>query len=71
MKYAIIDMTNPDWFEDVFDSKAKAVSAADYEWGIMSKADKNRRVEYFVASCELDEDGCVIFESIKEINRYK
>lgn len=71
MKYAIIDMTNTDWFEDIFDGEEKAVSVADCQWGTMSKSDKNRRVEYFVASCDLDEDGCVIFESIKEIKRYK
>ena len=71
MKYAVIDQTNGDWFEDVFDSESAAISRADYEWGIMASSDKAKRESYYVASCELTEDGCVDFDTIDVIKEYK
>ena len=71
MKYAVIDQTSGDWFEDVFDSEEKAIARADYEWGIMTNSDKAKRVEYYVASCDLTEDGCVDFDTVAVIKVYK
>lgn len=71
MKYAVIDQTIGDCFEDIFDTEAKAISWADYEWGIMAKSDKAKRTAYFVASCELDEDGAVDFDTLDVIEEYK
>ena len=70
MKYAIIDQTTGDWFESVFDSKDEAISRADYEWAIMSQHDKKRRTAFFVASCKVDEDGFVDYDSIDPIKEY-
>lgn len=71
MKYAIIDQTKGDWFEDVFNTEADAIARADYEWGIMAKSDKERREGYYVASCEVDEDGCVDYDTVQPIKVYK
>ena len=70
MKYAIIDQTTGDWFESVFDREEDAISQADYEWAIMSKHEKKRITAFFVASCELDEDGAVDYETIEPIKEY-
>lgn len=70
MKYAIIDQTATDWFEEVFDSEKEAVESADTEWKRMSEHDKNRREAFFVASCEV-EDGGVLFETLEMVRRYK
>ena len=59
MKYAVIDQTKSDWFEDVFDTEKEAIAHADYMWRIMAEYDKKRIEEFFVASCELNEDGTV------------
>ena len=71
MKYAVIDQTSGDWFEDIFDTEARAIAWADYEWGIMAKSDKARRTAYFIASCELDEEGSVDYNTLEVIKEYK
>lgn len=71
MKYAIIDQTRGDWFETIFNTEAEAIATADYEWGVMAKSDKNRREAYFVASCEVDEYGCIDWDTVEPIKEYK
>lgn len=71
MKYAVIDQTTHDWFTDLYDTQEAAINAADYEWGVMTEYDKKRRESYFVASCELDEDDCIDWDTVKEIKVYK
>lgn len=71
MKYAVIDQTTGDWFENVFDTEKAAINQANYEWHIMSTHDKKRRTAYYVASCETDEDGCIDWDSVKPIKTYK
>ena len=70
MKYAVIDQTKGDWFEEVFDTEAEAVSRADYEWHNMTDRDKSRRIEFYVASCSVDEYGCVNYDTIQLIKEY-
>lgn len=71
MKYAIIDQTTGDWFENVFETEEAAISRADYEWGIMSQSDKIRRTSYYVASCEVDDDDCIDWNTVQPIKEYK
>lgn len=70
MKYAVIDQTKIDWFEDVFDTEKEAIAHADYMWSIMAEYDKKRIEGFFVASCELNEDGTVDYDSLKDIKVY-
>ena len=70
-KFAVIDQTAHDWFETIFDTEAEAINEADYLWGAMTDYDKKRRESFFVASCDLDEDGCIDWDTIKEIKVYK
>ena len=70
MKYAVIDQTKSDWFEDVFDTEKQAIAHADYMWRIMAKYDKKRIEAFFVASCELNEYGIVDYDSLKDIKVY-
>ena len=68
-KFAVIDQTTGDWFEDFFDTEEEALDRADYEWGIMSSHDKRRRNAYYVASVQMDSDGG--YEVIDVIREYK
>lgn len=71
-KFVIIDqIKDGDCFEAVFSTEKEAISRAEYEWGIMSDFDKKRRAEYYVAECDLDDDGCVIWDSLRTIKEYK
>lgn len=71
MKYAIIDHTNGDSFEKIFETAEQAISAADYEWRIMSDRDKRRRTCFNVSECEVDEDGCADYNTVNPIKEYK
>ena len=71
MKYAVIDQTNGDWFESIFDTEENAVAHADHEWHNMTKHDKARRDSYYVAACEVDEDGCIDFDTVNVIKEYR
>lgn len=70
MKFAVIDQTQGDWFETIFDAESKAIDHADYEWKIMAESDKKRRESYYVASCEVDEDGCIDWDTVYVIKEY-
>lgn len=70
MKYAVIDITRGDSFEEIFDTADEAVAQADYEWRIMSSRDKDRREAFYVASCEVDEDGCIDYNTVNLIQNY-
>ena len=71
MKYAIIDQTKGDWFESIFDTPEDAIREADHYWAHLAKNYKNNRIAYFVASCELDEDDCIDWDTVNPIKNYK
>ena len=71
MVYAIIDQTKGDWFEDIFATEKEAIDRADYSWHIMSAHDKKRRIAFYVASCEVNEDGEIDWDSVNAIKEYK
>lgn len=70
MKYAIIDQTKGDWFDELFENEKAAISKADYEWINMTQHDRSRREAYFVAACEVDEEGCIIWDSVRSVKEY-
>ena len=69
-KYCIIDNCETKraaQYEEVFESKEEALEAAENEWSRFTKHDKNDRDEYYVAECEVDEDGCIdVIDIIKD-----
>lgn len=72
MKYAIIDtIKNGDSFENIFDTEAEAIKAADKEWNHLSNYDKHRRLTYAVVFAELDEDECVDMNTAVFVKQYK
>lgn len=68
-KYCIIDnceTRRAAQYEEQFDTREEALEAAESEWSRLTKHDKNDRDEYYVAECEVDEDGCIdVVEAIK------
>lgn len=69
-KFAIIDdctTKRASIYEELFDSKNEATQKAQTEWNAMSEHDKAERDAYYVASCDIDEDGCIDWESVNTI----
>lgn len=53
-------------YEELFETKEEALEAAENYWNRMSSHDKKTCDEFYVAECEVDEDGCIdVIESIK------
>lgn len=74
MIYAVIDdcLTKAASVWDTkFQTKDEAIQYADTEWKCLTEHDKNRRDAYYVATCELDEDGEIDWETIDPIKEYK
>ena len=70
-KYAVIDWTNGDQFEDIFDTEQEAIEQADREWGNMTQHDKNRRGFYAVMVGEIDEDECFDMNTAVVVKQYR
>lgn len=61
-KYCIIDnceTRRAAQYEEAFETREEALEAAENERSRMTKYDKNDRDEYYVAECEVDEEGCI------------
>lgn len=74
MRYVLIDDCTSEksaMYEDLFDSKEDAIRQAEAEWNALSDHDKNIRDAYYVASCTLDADGGLDWDSIEPIKEYK
>ena len=74
MRYVLIDDCTSEksaMYEDLFDSKEDAIRQAEAEWNALSEHDRNIRDAYYVASCTLDEDGELDWESIEPIKEFK
>jgi len=56
-----------DIFEEKLDAttKAEAIREATREWYHMAPADRKRRTDFYVAQAEVDEDGNIIYESMR------
>lgn len=74
MAYVIIDdCTNKraSTFEQFFKTEQEAIEYAKAEWALLTDHDKYERDAYYVASCTLDEDGEIDWESIEPIKEFK
>ena len=74
MTYVIIDdclSRKAAIFDLRFDTKKEALQTAETEWKSFTERDKNSRDAYYVATCTLDEDGDIDWDSINPIVEYK
>lgn len=72
-KYAVIDQTNGDWFEEFYETEKEALAKGEY-WNHLSDYDKERRVAFRVAVVEVeyDEDGDYVgYEEFETLKEYK
>lgn len=70
-KFAVIDETTGDWFESVFDTEQEALQAGEYQWSHITPHDRKRRLDFYIAECEVDEDGCVVLDTTRIIKKYR
>lgn len=70
-KYAVISCKGRDEFVDVYDDREEALLRGEMEWNHLCKWDKKHYEYFYVAECELDEEGSVIYESIDVIRTFK
>lgn len=69
-KFAIIDdctKARASVYEEVFETKNEAIQKAQAEWEALTEHDKAERDAYYVASCDIDEDGCIDWDSVDPI----
>ena len=74
MVYVIIDdclSRKAAIFDERFDTKEEALQTAEAEWKSFTERDKNSRDAYYVATCTLDEDDEIDWDSINPIVEYK
>ncbi len=69
-KFAVIDQKKYDWFEDVFDTEKEALDSAEMQFSHLTEYDKKQREYFAVCECEVDEEGIVDNETLKEIKKY-
>lgn len=70
-KYAVITMTTGDQFEELLDTEQEAIRSAARDWSVMlTKHDKARITDFYVAEVELDEDGCISLDSATVLKTY-
>ena len=57
-----------DIFEEKLNAtnKMEAIREATREWYHMAPADRKRRTDFYVAQAEVDEDGNIIYESMRD-----
>ena len=70
-KYVVVDWRNGESFEDSFDTKEEALKIGERWWGLLTEGEKKSR-DFFAVMCgEVDEDGCLIFDTATVIKSYK
>lgn len=70
MKYAVIDeRKNSVAHETLFVSLKQAIDKADNQYLHMTPSERNNS-NFYVCSCELNEDSCVDFSTLSIIKEY-
>jgi len=54
-------------YDKVFQTEEEAIETAKAEWEALTQHDKAERDAYYVASCTIDEDGEVDWDSVDPI----
>lgn len=70
MKYALVDERKYETFEKIFDNEKEAMRDAEIQWAHMVKSEREAS-NFYVCSCELDEDDCINFDTVKVIKEWK
>ena len=71
MNWYLVDertITGTDIFEEKLNAtnKMEAIREATREWYHMAPADRKRRTEFYSGQAEVDEDGNIIYESMRD-----
>ena len=71
MKWYLVDertITGTDIFEEKLNAtnKMEAIREAVREWYHMAPADRKRRTDFYIGQAETDEDGNLIYESMRD-----
>ncbi len=73
-RYVIIDdctTRRASIYDKTFLTEQEAIQEADAEWKALSDHDKADRDAYYVATCQIDEDGLIDWDSVETIKEYK
>lgn len=71
MVYIVVDRKYSKLSKEVFRTEQDAIARADQLWSTMSIFGKLRRKSFYVASCEMDEDECIIAQTLEVIKNYR
>ena len=71
MNWYLVDertITGTDIFEEKLNvtNKMEAIREATREWYHMAPADRKRRTDFYIGQAEVDEDGNIIYESMRD-----
>ena len=71
MNWYLVDertITGTDIFEEKLNAtnKMEAIREATREWYHMAPADRKRRTDFYIGQAEVDEDGNIIYESMRD-----
>lgn len=69
--YAVIDWTNGDRYETIFDTELEALESAENQWNHLTKPEKQNREFFAIMFGDLDEDECFDINSAEIIKEYK
>lgn len=70
-RYFVVDWKSGDSFEEAFETKSDAINRADYEWNCLTKKEKEQREMFCVMYAEIDEDGCIDYNTAEMVQNYK
>lgn len=70
MVYVVVDHIRGNLSNEIFRTEQDAIARADQLWSSMSIFGKLRRKSFYVASCDLDEDECIIAYTLDVIKKY-
>lgn len=71
MVYVVVDHIRGNLSKEVFRTEQDAIARSDHLWKTMSIFGKLRRKSFYVASCEMDEDECIIAQTLEVIKNYR
>lgn len=74
MKYVVVDdciTRRATIYEEVFSTEQEAILYAETEWSRLTDHDKADRDAFYVATCEIEDDGEIDWGKVDSIKEYK
>lgn len=66
--YALVDRRESgDMFESIFKDLEVALKKSEEDWSHLTNSEKKKVAEFYLCECEVDEDGCIDFETVEVI----